>query len=143
MRSRAILAALVVTALIVLPVLTPVQAQTGSRKVFQIVATSYKYTPALLTVNTGDTVVIQFRNEDTDGRAHSIAARLFVDIQVTARGDYRTGVADGRRFFAAEPGEGFELEFVAGVAGSFPFVCGIFDHGARGQTGAINVIAGQ
>lgn len=117
-----------------------VQAQ-GTRKVFQISMVSYRFTPNLITVNRGDTVVLQVSNDDPDRRPHSIAARWLVNMQVTARGTFRTGVADERRFFATDPGGKFELEFVASQAGSFPFVCGIFDHGARGHTGALNVVA--
>jgi plastocyanin len=119
-----------------------VQAQ-GTRKVISITAVSYKFTPSLITVNRGDTVVIQFSNEDPDRRPHSIAARWLVNMQVTTRGTFRTGVADERRFFATDPGQKFEIEFVADQAGSFPFVCGIFNHGALGQTGALNVVVGS
>jgi len=127
---------------LVLPVVTsPAQAQTGSRKVFQISMVSYMFTPSLITVNRGDTVVLQFSNDDPDRRNHSIASRLFMRVEPKAAGEFRTGVGDERRFFAAEPGKKFELEFVASEAGSFPFVCGVFDHGSRGQTGAINVVA--
>ncbi len=142
MRLRTTLPALLLLAALILPVLTaPVHAQTGPRKVIQITAVSYKFTPALITVNQGDTVVLQFSNDDPDRRNHSIAARLFTRIEATPTGDFRTGVADERRFFAAEPGKKFELTFVASERGSFAFVCGVFDHGARGQTGAINVLA--
>ena len=142
MRMRVVLAALVLAAVLVLPVLTaPAQAQSGARRVFQISMVSFKFTPSLITVNRGDTVVLQFTNEDPDSRNHSIASRLFMQIEPKASGEFRTGVAEDRRFFAAEPGKKFELEFVATQAGSFPFVCGVFDHGARGQSGAINVLA--
>jgi plastocyanin len=137
-----ILAALTVAAVLVLPVLTvTAQAQTGTRKVFQIRMVSYRFEPSLITVNRGDTVVLQVINDDPDRRNHSIAARLFLQVEPKATGEFRTGVADERRFYAAEPGKRFELEFVASQAGTFPFVCGVFDHGARGQTGAINVLA--
>jgi len=142
MRMRVVLAAVVLAAALILPTLTaPAQAQTGARKVFQISMVSYRFTPALITVNRGDTVVLQMSNDDPDRRNHSIAARLFTQIEVKATGQFRTGLGDERRFFAAEPGQKFELEFVAAQAGTFPFVCGVFDHGARGQTGAINVLA--
>jgi plastocyanin len=143
MRFRTTLPALLLLAVLILPVVTtPARAQqTGKRKVFEVSAVSYKFTPSLITVNQGDTVVIQFSNDDPDKRNHSIAARLFTRIEATATGDFRTGVGDERRFFAAEPGKKFELTFVASERGSFPFVCGVFDHGARGQTGAINVLA--
>ena len=143
MRLRTTLPALFLLAALILPVVTtPVRAQeTGKRKVFQVSAVSYKFTPSLITVNQGDTVVIQFSNDDPDKRNHSFAARLFMRIEPTAAGEFRTGTADERRWFAAEPGKKFELTFVASERGSFPFVCGVFDHGSRGQTGAINVLA--
>jgi plastocyanin len=142
MRLRTILPALFLLAALILPVVTtPARAQTGPRKVIQISMVSYKFTPALITVNQGDTVVLQISNDDPDRRNHAIAARLFTRIEATATGDFRTGVGDERRFFAAEPGKKFELTFLASECGSFPFVCGVFDHGARGQTGAINVLA--
>lgn len=142
MRVRTTLPVLVLLAALLLPVVTaPAQAQSGPRKVIQVSMVSYKFTPALITVNQGDTVVLQVSNEDPDRRNHSIAARLFMSIQASATGEFRTGEADGRRWFAAEPGKKFELTFVASERGSFPFVCGVFDHGSRGQTGAINVLA--
>lgn len=141
MRARWISAmALFLTVLLIPPTTMLVRAQ--SRKVFRISMVSYKFVPSLITVNRGDTVVLQMVNEDAEGRNHSIAARVFLQTPVVARGDFRTGVGEDRRFFAAEPGKQFELEFVATQAGTFPFVCGIFDHGARGEVGAINVVAG-
>jgi len=142
MRFRSILPALLLLAALILPVVSsPAQAQTGPRKVIQITMVSYKFTPALITVNQGDTVVLQVSNDDPDRRNHAIAARLFTRIEATATGDFRTGVGDERRFFAAEPGKKFELTFVASERGSFPFVCGVFDHSSRGLSGAINVLA--
>lgn len=142
MRFRTTLPALLLLAALILPLLSvPAQAQNGHRKVIAVSMTSFMFTPALITVNQGDTVVLQFSNDDPARRNHSIAARLFTRIDVAARGEFRTGIDDERRFFAAEPGKKFEIEFVATERGSFPFVCAIFDHGARGQTGAINVLA--
>ena len=52
---------------------------------------------ATLAVNAGgDTVVLQVSNDDPDRRNHSIAARMFTQIQANATGDFRTGEADGR-----------------------------------------------
>jgi plastocyanin len=122
------------------PATLPVRAQ-GTRKVIAISAMSWKFTPDLFTVNQGDTVVIQFSNDDPDKRNHSFAARWLLDKAVAVRGDVaREGTDDGRRFFAAAPGQRLEFEFVASETGSFPFVCGVFDHGARGQVGAMNVL---
>src|SRR3972149_11124899 len=137
MRLRTILPALFLLAVLILPVVTtPARAQTGQRKVIQISAVSYKFTPSLITVSQGDTVVLQFSNDDPDRRNPSIAARLFTRIEATATGDFRTGTADERRWFAAEPGKKFELTFVASERGSFPFLCGVFDPGSPRPTGA-------
>jgi uncharacterized cupredoxin-like copper-binding protein len=134
------LIAAVLALILAMPAERLVQAQ-GNRKVIKITMVSWKFTPDLFTVARGDTVVLQLSNEDPDKRNHSFAARWLVDKQVTTRGQLaREGVDDGRRFFAVAPGQAAEIEFVASEAGSFPFVCGVFDHGARGQTGAMNVL---
>ncbi len=139
MQTRWILIAAVLLVLAI-PTGRPVQAQ-GNRKVIQITMVSWKFTPDLFTVTRGDTVVLQLSNEDPDKRNHSFAARWLVDKQVIVRGQVaREGVDDERRFFAVAPGTKAEIEFVASEPGSFPFVCAIFDHGARGQTGAMNVL---
>lgn len=139
MQTRWILIAAVLLVLAI-PTGRPVQAQ-GNRKVIQITMVSWKFTPDLFTVTRGDTVVLQLSNEDPDKRNHSFAARWLVDKQVIVRGQVaREGVDDERRFFAVAPGTKAEIEFVASEPGSFPFVCAIFDHGARGQAGAMNVL---
>ncbi len=139
MQTRWILIAAVLLVLAI-PTGRPVQAQ-GNRKVIQITMVSWKFTPDLFTVTRGDTVVLQLSNEDPDKRNHSFAARWLVDKQVIVRGQVaREGVDDDRRFFAVAPGTKAEIEFVASEPGSFPFVCAIFDHGARGQAGAMNVL---
>jgi len=117
----------------------PAQAQ--AKRVIRVVATSYKFEPSLIQVQSGETVVLQVVNADAEGRNHSIAAQLFTAVPVTARGDvFRQGTAEGRRFFAVEPGKQIEVEFVASIRGTFPFICGISDHAAKGQVGAINVL---
>ncbi len=118
-----------------------VWAQAQAKRVVRVVATSYKFEPSLIQVRAGETVVLQIVNADAEGRNHSIAAQLFTMVPVVARGDiFRQGTAEGRRFFAVEPGKQIEVEFVASVRGSFPFICGISDHAAKGQVGAINVL---
>lgn len=140
MQTRGMLIAAVLALVLAIPAGLPVRAQ-GNRKVIQITVVSYKFTPDLFTVNQGDTVVIQLSNEDPDKRNHSLAARWLVGKQVTVRGQVaREGVDDERRFFAVAPGTKAEIEFVASEPGSFPFVCGVFDHGSRGQVGAMNVL---
>jgi plastocyanin len=119
---------------------TPIQAQV--KRTIRIVATSYKFEPSLIQVRQGETVVLQLVNADTEGRNHSLAAELFVKLNATSRGDVvRTGTFEGRRFFAAEPGKQLEVEFVASERGSFAFFCGVSNHAAQGQVGAINVLS--
>jgi plastocyanin len=117
----------------------PGQAQ--ARRVVEIRMRSYVFVPSLITVNQGDTVVLVLVNDDPDRRNHSFAARWLVGKPVTVRGTlFREGVDDERRFFAVAFGQQAEIEFVADQVGSFPFVCAVFDHGARGQVGAVNVL---
>ena len=140
MRRRWIWIAIVLALMPAISTGLPVRAQ-GARKVIPISMVSWRFIPNLFTVNRGDTVVLQLSNDDPDKRNHSFAARWLVGKQVLVRGTVaREGVDDERRFFAVAPGEHAEIEFVASEPGSFPFVCGIFDHGARGQTGAMNVL---
>lgn len=140
MRTRLILIAMVLLLVLAVPAGLPVRAQ-GNRKVIKITMVSWKFTPALFTVAQGDTVVLQLSNEDPDKRNHSFAARWLVGKQVAMRGAIaREGIDDERRFFAVAPGTEAEIEFVASDPGSFPFVCGVFDHGSRGQVGAMNVL---
>lgn len=140
MPTRWILIVLVLAAVLAVPATVPVQAQ-GSRKVIPLKVVSWSFTPSLFTVTQGDTVVVVLSNEDPDKRNHSFAARWLVGKQVTVRGAIaREGIDDERRFFAVAPGTQAEIEFVADQVGSFPFVCGVFDHGSRGQVGAMNVL---
>jgi uncharacterized cupredoxin-like copper-binding protein len=135
-----ILAGLVVGILAFTAPIPPAEAQ--AKRVIRVIATSYKFEPSMIEVKQNETVVIQLVNSDPDRRNHSIAATLFNQIPVTSRGDvFRTGVAEDRRFFAVEPGKQLEVEFVATTRGSFPFSCGISNHAALGQVGAISVLA--
>lgn len=151
MRMRWTLLSLVLAAVLVISAAAAarVTAQ-GAKKIIKISMVSYKFIPdtmtaivgdvAIITVNRGDTVVFQFSNDDPARRNHSFAARWLVNMEVQGRGQFRTGVDEERRFFAAAPGEKFELEMTFARVGSLPFVCGVFDHAARGLGGAINVV---
>ncbi|MDR7584179.1 MAG: cupredoxin domain-containing protein [Armatimonadota bacterium] len=137
MRRRILLVGLTVVLVGLLPASVPAQ----TRRVVQVAMTSYRFEPSLITVRQGETVIIQAVNADPERRNHSIAAALFAAIPVTVRGEVaRQGEFEGRRFFVAEPGKGFELEFTASQRGTFTFICGVSDHAARGQVGAITVL---
>lgn len=150
MRTRwTLLGLALATVLVLTAAAVPVTAQ-GAKKIIKISMVSYKFIPdtmtasvgdvAIITVNRGDTVIFQFSNDDPARRNHSFAARWLVNMEAQARGQFRTGVDEERRFFAAAPGEKFELEMTFTRVGSLPFVCGVFDHAARGLGGAINVV---
>lgn len=150
MRMRWTLFGLVLVAVVVITAAAALSGQAqGVKKTIKISMVSYKFIPdtvaasfgdsPIMSINRGETVVLQFSNDDPERRNHSFAARWLVNMDVQARGQVRTGTGDERRFFAAQPGEKFELEMTFNQAGSFPFVCGVFDHGAKGQTGVFNV----
>jgi len=112
MRMRWTLLGLVLaTMLVMTATAAPSVIAQGAKKTIKLSMVSYKFTPdpparmmgdfPIITVNRGDTVVFQISNDDPDRRNHSFAARWLMNIQVQARGQFRTGEADERRFFAA------------------------------------------
>lgn len=135
---RALVVGLVVAA-VVGGTAAAVIAQTSPRKVIEVIMTSYKYDPSQITVSEGDLVVIRLRNIDPFGRAHNFATAYLLNIPVTVRGDATQGVSEGRRWIAVEAGKTGEFEFVAKGRGSYPIICSLFDHAARGHTGALFV----
>jgi plastocyanin len=118
---------------------TAATAQTPSRRVIEVTMTSYKYDPSQITVSEGDVVVIRLRNIDPFGRAHNFSTAYLLNVPVTVRGDATQGVNEGRRWIAVEAGKTGEFEFVAKGRGSYPIICSLFDHAARGHTGALFV----
>lgn len=141
-KMRWILLGLIATVL-VLPLATAVPVQAQAKRTIKIVATSFKFEPSIITVRQGETIVLELVNGDAvaDGRNHSINSELLAKVTVTTRGELAAeGTAAGRRFFAFAPGKTIEVEFVASERGTFGFICGISDHAARGQAGAINVL---
>jgi uncharacterized cupredoxin-like copper-binding protein len=139
MRTRLLLASLLLVT-IMLATATAVPAQTPSRKVLEVVMTSWKYEPNEFRFNEGDTVVIRMRNTDPFDRPHNIATRYWLDIPLTIRGDARQGISEGRKWVALDAGKSGEVEFVARGRGSYAIICSIFDHAIRGQTGTFIVL---
>ena len=138
MKIRLVLA-FVLVVLATLGFTATVPAQTPSRKVFEITASSFKFEPNVIRVNEGDAVVIRFKNADQAGRPHNFASRYLVDIPLTVRGDGREAVDEGRKYVQVDVGKAAEFEFVAKGRGSYAFICGVFIHSFAGMTGQIFV----
>lgn len=139
MTLRPVLPGLLVVAL-TLGAAAAAPAQTSTRKVFEIVMTSFKFEPSQIMVNEGDTVVIRLRNADDTRRfPHDIAARYFTSIPLTVRGEARQAVEEERRYVRLDAGKEAEIEFVATGRGSYAFICSVFTHSLAGMTGAIFV----
>lgn len=89
---------------------------TTIKKAFEMVARQWAFEPATITVNEGDTVVINIKSTDV---AHGIAISAF-------------GVNE-----KLEPGKVTKVQFIADKKGTFPFVCSVFcgsGHGAMRGT---------
>lgn len=139
MKGRTWLVALLLVG-ITLGVSTVVAAQAPSRKVFEITMVSWKFEPNQIRFNEGDTVVLRLINADQAGRPHNVSSAYLLDVPLTVRGDGREGVSEGRKWVAVDAGKQAEFEFVARGRGSFAFLCSLFDHASRGQTGAFFVL---
>jgi len=127
--------ALVVLMLFVLNTGAPAK----SKRFIKISMVSYKYVPDVITMNAGDTVVLQLQNDDPQ-RNHSIASPYFSTVSFTVRGDAQQRVApSGFKVVQLEPGKKAEVEFVAAGHGQFTFLCEVFIHASLGQTGAFIV----
>jgi plastocyanin len=114
-------------------------AQPPPKRIIEIVMTSYKYEPNLLRLVDGETVVLRLRNADQFGRTHNFASAFLLNIPLVVRGDGLEGVADGRKFVSVEAGKTADVEFTVRGRGSYAFLCTLFDHAVRGQTGMLIV----
>jgi FtsP/CotA-like multicopper oxidase with cupredoxin domain len=94
-------------------------------------------------VTEGETVVIRLKNTDPVGRRHNLASAYFANIPLTLRGDGEEGTNEGRKFVVVDAGRQAEFEFTAKNRGSYAFICSLFDHAARGQTGVLIVQGAQ
>ncbi|MDR7417796.1 MAG: cupredoxin domain-containing protein [Armatimonadota bacterium] len=116
---------------------------TPPKRVIEVSMTSYKFEPSQLRVTEGETVVIRLKNVDPAGRRHNMASAYFATIPLTLRGDGEEGTNEGRKYVVVSAGKEAEFEFVARNRGSYAFICSLFDHAARGQTGTLIVQAPQ
>jgi len=110
-----------------------------TRRVIPIALSSFKFEPSMFFVNEGDTVVLRLENVATD-RPHAFNSPYLsaVDFQVTGQGK-QSVTTDGTKYIRLEPGEKAEVTFVAKGRGQYGFVCNLYNHAARGQTGAFVV----
>jgi uncharacterized cupredoxin-like copper-binding protein len=100
---------------------------------------SFKFDPDVLTLNEGDRVILQLQNIDKE-RPHSFASPYFSTVDLTVRGDAKQDVTkDGWKTIILEPGTKAEAEFVARGRGQWTFICSLYNHASRGQTGALIV----
>jgi len=111
---------------------SPAQA----RRVIHITLSSFKFEPSLFSVNEGDTVVLQLENVDPQ-RPHAFNSPYLSTVDFQVSGQFQQAVTtDGTKYVRLEPGQKAELTFVAKGRGQYGFVCNLFTHAARGQTGA-------
>jgi uncharacterized cupredoxin-like copper-binding protein len=135
-RTRVPLAALL-AAILVAGLSAGSPAQT--KRVIPIIMESYDFKPNMFFVNAGDLVVLQLENVDTE-RPHSFNSPYLSNVDFTVAGQYKEGVAkDGNKYVMLEPGQKAEITFVAKTPGQYGFVCGLYNHAAKGQTGAFVV----
>lgn len=116
-------------------------AQAPAKRTIEIVMTSYKYEPSQLRLVDGEVVVLRLRNADPFGRTHNFASAFLVNVPLVVRGDGLEGTHEGRRFVSVEAGKTAEVEFPVRGRGSYAFLCTLFDHAFRGQTGTLIVQA--
>jgi len=136
LRTRVPLAA-VFAAILIAGLSAGSPAQT--KRVIPITLESYAFKPNMFFVNAGDLVVLQLQNVDTQ-RPHSFNSPYLSDVDFTVAGEYKEGVAkDGTKYVELEPGQKAEITFVAKAPGQYGFVCSLYNHAARGQTGAFVV----
>jgi plastocyanin len=134
-----LVAAGVLVAAVTLGMAPSVPAQSPPRKVIEVVMTSYKFEPNQIRVTEGETVVVRLKNADPVGRRHNLASAYFANIPLALRGDGEEGTSEGRKFVVVDAGKQAEFEFTARGRGSYAFICSLFDHAARGQTGVLLV----
>ena len=91
--------------------------------VFPIVETDYKITPNVITVNAGDTVVLNIWNHGQVGH----------DVYVDAPNPY------ARVSSIVSPGQNSTLTFTAPPSGNYTYYCNVDGHKDFGMTGTLVV----
>ena len=100
---------------------------------------SFKFVPDIITVHQGQRVVLQLSNDDPQ-RAHSIASVYLNTITYTVTGPAKQGVTpDGAKYVLLDAGAKADMSFVPTARGQWSMFCSVFNHAARGETGAFVV----
>lgn len=96
------------------------QPAAGPAKTFTVVGLDYSFEPADITVEEGDEVVIQFRNDGALGHTWELPAFNIISDELMT-------------------GETQELRFVADKAGVYEIICGVVGHADLGMVGTLTV----
>lgn len=94
-------------------------AATGAVKTFTVTGSSFKFAPATLSVNKGDTVKVTFKSS---GGVHDFTIDEF-------------NLATKQ----LPPGQEETVTFVASKAGTFKYYCSVGNHRAQGMEGTLTV----
>lgn len=136
-RFQILIALLVAVLLFGLGATPPAPAQ--PTRVIHIAMSSFKFEPDLFFVNEGDRVVLQLENIDPQ-RNHNFDSPYLSQVDFTVTGQFKQGVTPaGTKYVLVEPRQKAEVTFVAKGRGQYAFVCSVFNHAARGETGAFVV----
>lgn len=93
--------------------------QTGSVKAFTVTGTSFKFAPATMVVNAGDTVRITFKNA---GGVHDF---VIDELKVATKQN--------------QSGQEETVQFVATKPGTYNYYCSVGNHRAMGMEGTLTV----
>lgn len=101
---------------------------------------SFKFVPEIVTLHEGQRVVLQLSNDDPQPRAHSVASLFWNTVSYTVTGPAKQGVTpDGVKYVLLDAGQKAEVTFVPAGRGQWSTFCSVFNHAARGETGAVIV----
>ena len=140
MKARLVLLA-TVSALVVFGTNLTSSAQPApATQVIKVSMTSYSYDPNILTFKAGEKIDLQLTNVDPAGRGHSFGSPYWSTVKFTLTGDGKQGVSkDGWTYIQVDAGKTADITFVAAGRGQYDFLCELYNHAARGQTGQIIV----
>jgi len=101
---------------------------------------SFTFVPDVVTFHEAQRVVLQLSNDDTQPRAHSLASLYLNTVSYTVDGPAKQGqTPDGVKYILLEQGQKAQVSFVPTTRGQWSTFCSVYNHAARGETGAIIV----